>query len=144
MKNTTWVIIFQNHDKFWIITLGNYIKHKPLISEEWILSWAEKGTCTSHALKKGVRYTKLCIITPTPSFFQIKEWHLFKKGWGSTVQSSHCLSPLYECLVFQFTHWPTVCTAESAQKSAILWKLELASKGKIQHIWNILEDKCTK
>ena len=29
------VFIFLNYGKFWSISLGHFIKHKPLISEEW-------------------------------------------------------------------------------------------------------------
>ena len=39
MKNekTTWVFVFQKCGKFWTISLGHFIQHKPLISEEWCL-----------------------------------------------------------------------------------------------------------
>ena len=35
MKKTIWVFLFQKYGKFWIILLCHFIKHKPLISEEW-------------------------------------------------------------------------------------------------------------
>ena len=34
-KKTTWVFVFQKSGKFWSISLGHFIKHKPHISEEW-------------------------------------------------------------------------------------------------------------
>ena len=102
-----------------------------------------KRTCTSHALKKGYG-TQNYVLTPTPSFFQIKEWHLFKKGWGSMVQSSHCLS-LYECLVFQFTQWPTVHSTINTKKVQVcgigktgLKKLKINKLGQKS---NLLEQK---
>ena len=35
-KKITWVFIFQIYGKFWSNLLGHFIKHKPLISEEWV------------------------------------------------------------------------------------------------------------
>ena len=34
-KKNTWVFVFQKYGKLWIISIGHFIKHKPLISEEW-------------------------------------------------------------------------------------------------------------
>ena len=34
-KKTMWVFIFQKYGKFWSVSLEYFIKHKPLISEEW-------------------------------------------------------------------------------------------------------------
>ena len=34
-KKTTWVFVFQKYGKFWSVSLGHFIKHNPLISEEW-------------------------------------------------------------------------------------------------------------
>ena len=37
MKNTsTWIFIFQKYGKIWSVSLDNFVKHKPLISEEWL------------------------------------------------------------------------------------------------------------
>ena len=36
MKNSTWIFVFQKYGKFWSISQGHFIKHKPLISEEWV------------------------------------------------------------------------------------------------------------
>ena len=36
MEKTMWVFIFQKYGKFWSVLLGHFIKHKLLISEEWI------------------------------------------------------------------------------------------------------------
>ena len=36
MKNEkNWVFVFQKYGKFWSVSLGHFIKHKPLISNEW-------------------------------------------------------------------------------------------------------------
>ena len=35
MKKTAWVFVFQKYGKFWSILLGHFIKHIPLMSEEW-------------------------------------------------------------------------------------------------------------
>ena len=37
MKKSICVFVFQKYDKFWCILPGHFIKHKPLISEEWWL-----------------------------------------------------------------------------------------------------------
>ena len=33
-KKSTWVFVFQKYGKFRSVSLGHFIKHKPLISEE--------------------------------------------------------------------------------------------------------------
>ena len=38
MKKTTWIFVFQKYGKTWSVSLGHFIKHKLLISEEW-RSW---------------------------------------------------------------------------------------------------------
>ena len=35
-KKTSWVFVFQKYGKFWSVSLGHFIQHKPLISEECI------------------------------------------------------------------------------------------------------------
>ena len=42
-KKITWVFVFQKYGKFWSISLEHFIKHKPLISEEWYYSITEKN-----------------------------------------------------------------------------------------------------
>ena len=37
-KLGTWIFVFQKYSKFCSFSIGHYIKHKPLISEEWVLS----------------------------------------------------------------------------------------------------------
>ena len=37
MKTTTWAFVFQKFGNCWSISLGHFIKHKPLISEEYTL-----------------------------------------------------------------------------------------------------------
>ena len=52
MKNekSTWVFIFQKYGKFWSILLGHFIKHKPLISEEWYSGELKSfESCTDHS-----------------------------------------------------------------------------------------------
>ena len=39
-----WVFIFQKYGKFWSISLEHFIKHKPLIPEEW--AWVFPGVLT--------------------------------------------------------------------------------------------------
>ena len=34
-KKYIWVFIFQKYGKFWSVSQHNFIKHKPLFSEEW-------------------------------------------------------------------------------------------------------------
>ena len=34
-----WIFLFQKYGKFWSSLLGHFIKHKPLISEEWKRKW---------------------------------------------------------------------------------------------------------
>ena len=34
--DTLWVFVCQKYGKFWSVLLGHFIKHKPLISEEWL------------------------------------------------------------------------------------------------------------
>ena len=42
-KNVLGVFIFQKYDKFWSILLELFVKHKPLISEEWaVFTWQGK------------------------------------------------------------------------------------------------------
>ena len=36
MKTTIWVFLFQIYGKFWSVSLDNFIKHKPPISEKWL------------------------------------------------------------------------------------------------------------
>ena len=43
MKKTTWVFVFPKYGKFWSISLGQIIKHKPLISEEWYTTNNSEG-----------------------------------------------------------------------------------------------------
>ena len=48
-KKTTCVfVIFQKHGKFWSISFGNFIKHKPVISEECLSSWFD---CVSPCIR---------------------------------------------------------------------------------------------
>ena len=37
-KKTTWVFFFHKHSKFWSISLGQKVEHKPVFSEEWACS----------------------------------------------------------------------------------------------------------
>ena len=41
-KKTTCVFLFQKYSKFWSILPGHFIKHKPLISDEWIQALPEQ------------------------------------------------------------------------------------------------------
>ena len=53
-KNSKWVFIFQKYDKFWSISLGHFIKHKLLISEECNITNTHYTTT-----KVGNRYNNL-------------------------------------------------------------------------------------
>ena len=39
MKKPIWVFVFQQYGKFWSVSLEHFIKHKPLISEEFQLCY---------------------------------------------------------------------------------------------------------
>ena len=42
MKKTMWVFLFQKYAKFWSVSLVQFIKHKPLFSEEWLRFFFKK------------------------------------------------------------------------------------------------------
>ena len=80
------VFLFQNYGKFWSISLDNFIKHNPLISEEWPLQlvswdrihtlnwvWAEEteGGCFSEK-RQGVSKKKNCVFCPYNRFCRPK------------------------------------------------------------------------
>ena len=49
-KETTWVFLWKKYCKFWMISLGHFIKHKPPIYEECFLYVTNPSLC--HFFKK--------------------------------------------------------------------------------------------
>ena len=78
MKNekNTWVFIFQKYGKFWSVLLEHFIKHKPLISEEWL----------THYLKAQIEMYTLYIYVPICTVI-------------SEINSSNEGSSIFECVL---------------------------------------------
>ena len=51
-KKTTQDFVFQKYVKFWIVWLGNFFKHKPLISEEWVVT-SHQGIFISNSITRS-------------------------------------------------------------------------------------------
>ena len=104
-KKTTWVFVFQKYGKCWSISLGHFIKHKPLISEECKFNFIFASTLT-------------CIVFPFSSVVHISsstvsqistELHFccpdnpitefWSQIWSSTIlQLQLQLTPRIHCL----------------------------------------------
>ena len=58
-----WVFVFQKYGKFWSISLEHFIKHKPLISEEWDLKVQKYHFHFPPAQKTIFQFCTICIHT---------------------------------------------------------------------------------
>ena len=43
-EKTTWVFLYIKYSKFWSISLENFVEHKPLIYEEWLIIFFHRST----------------------------------------------------------------------------------------------------
>ena len=53
-EKTIWVYLFQKYGKFWSVSLDNFIKHKPFISEECKKKNSTLATTSFRKKKKGI------------------------------------------------------------------------------------------
>ena len=58
MKKSIWVFLFQKYGKFWSFPQDNFIKHNPLISEEWVPSVAWKAKKHNRKKKTNQQHLK--------------------------------------------------------------------------------------
>ena len=67
-KKTNWVFVFQKYGKFRSVLLGHFIKHKPLISEEWFCIYVQRKI-NSHVADAE---RELKILTHAKNYFSFR------------------------------------------------------------------------
>ena len=91
-KKLIWVFVFQKYGKFWSISLGYFIKHKPLISEEYTFLPSKRPGTQSGSGNRPLANVKIKEVLPHPDEpATVKkaqsEFLWLNRGWESEIDA---------------------------------------------------------
>ena len=111
-----WIFVFQKYDKYWGILLGHFIKHKPLISVEWVFTFLG-----NHASFNSNHFYKI--------FFQLSSNFMWSLELITTYINLWCTSDkTLTCLVH--TH-----SSEIRGLCLMKWPSEMLQN--LAYFWNV-------